>query len=98
VELVKQLTWAGHHVELYHYRRDRVEVDFVLEGPDGTIVAIEAKAGASVGAGDRKALIQLRDALGARFRAGVILHTGAETVPVGERLWALPVSALWSWS
>ncbi|HEV2997891.1 MAG TPA: hypothetical protein VGX16_02205 [Solirubrobacteraceae bacterium] len=33
--------------------------------------------------------------LGEKFRAGIILHTGAETLPIGERLWALPVSALW---
>jgi len=95
MEVVKQLSWAEHQADLYHYRRDRREVDLVLEGPDGAIVAIEAKAGASVGSGDRRALIHLRDALGAKFRAGVILHTGAETIPLGERLWALPISALW---
>ncbi|MFI4977897.1 MAG: ATP-binding protein [Solirubrobacterales bacterium] len=94
-EISKLLTWAEHQANPYHYRRERNEVDLVLEGPDGAIVAIEAKASASFGASDRRSLLQLRDALGERFRAGVILHTGAETVPIGERLWALPVSALW---
>jgi hypothetical protein len=95
-ELVKQLAWTERHADLYHYRRERQEVDFVLEARDGTVVAIEAKAGASLGAGDRRGLVQLRDALGDRFRAGVLMHTGADTVPLGERLWALPVSALWT--
>ena len=94
-EISKQLTWAEHQANPYHYRRERNEVDLVLESPDGAIVAIEAKASASFGTSDRRSLVQLRDALGERFRTGVILHTGAETVPIGERLWALPVSALW---
>ncbi len=95
-EIIKQLTWAERPVDLYHYRRDRREVDLVLEGHDGTVVAIEAKASASIGAGDRRALVDLRDALGDKFRVGLLLHTGAETVPLSERIWALPVSALWS--
>jgi len=94
-EVSKQLVWAEHQASLYHYRRDREEVDLVLERADGSIVAIEAKASASFGASDHKSLVRLRDALGEKFRAGVILHTGPETVPLGERLWALPVSALW---
>jgi len=95
MEIVKQLVWTERHVEAYHYRRDRREVDLVLEAHDGTVVAIEAKASASLGASDRQALVELRDTLGERFRAGVLIHTGAETVPLGERLWALPVSSLW---
>lgn len=96
MEIIKQLVWTERHIEAYHYRRDRREVDLVLEAHDGTVVAIEAKASASLGARDRRALVDLRDTLGERFKTGVLLHTGAETVPLGERLWALPVSSLWS--
>ena len=95
-EIVKQLVWAEHQVEIYHYRRDRREIDLVLEANDGTVVAIEAKASASLAGSDRRALVELRDTLGEKFRAGVLLHTGTETVPLGERIWGLPVSALWS--
>jgi predicted AAA+ superfamily ATPase len=95
-EFVKQLVWAEHQVEIYHYRRDRREIDLVLEANDGTVVAIEAKASASLAGSDRRALLELRDSLGEKFRAGVLLHTGTETVPLGERIWGLPVSALWS--
>ena len=97
-EIVKQLVWAEHQVELYHYRRERREIDLVLEANDGTVVAIEAKASASLAGSDRRALVELRDTLGEKFRAGVLLHTGTETVPLGERIWGLPVSALWSTS
>ena len=34
--------------------------------------------------------------LGDRFRAGVVIYTGADTIPFGERLWAVPVSGLWN--
>lgn len=37
----------------------------------------------------------LRDGLGARFTDGVVMHTGPHPLPLGERLWAVPVSALW---
>lgn len=31
-----------------------------------------------------------------RFAAGIVLYDGEDTVPVGERLWAVPLCALWS--
>jgi hypothetical protein len=35
------------------------------------------------------------DRLGERFAVGVVLYTGESALPVGDRLWAVPVSALW---
>lgn len=94
-EIVKHTTWCAHHVDVHHYRRDRREIDLILERRDGTIVAVEAKAGASLRSSDWRALQEMRNSLGDRFRSGIVLHTGPETVPLGDRLWALPVSALW---
>lgn len=96
MEIVKQLAWSASPTAAYHYRRERREVDLILERRDGSIVAIEAKAGATLDTADRRALTELRDATGDRFRAGVLLYTGAKTPPLGDRLWAMPVSALWS--
>ncbi|MGH2872086.1 MAG: hypothetical protein ACRDL5_06445, partial [Solirubrobacteraceae bacterium] len=45
---------------------------------------------------DYGGLRYLRDNLGTRFKAGVVLHTGADTLPFGDRLAAVPVSGLWS--
>lgn len=95
MELIKQLGWSDDPTTAHHYRRERREIDLILERRDGSIVAIEAKAGATLDAADRRALTELRDAVGERFRAGILLYTGAATTPLGDRLWAVPVSALW---
>jgi hypothetical protein len=41
-------------------------------------------------------LRHLRDQLGERFGAGIVVHTGPDTLPFGDRLWAVPISALWT--
>ena len=49
MELARQLTWCQERARLHHYRtKDKVEVDAILETPDGRVVAIEVKAGATV--------------------------------------------------
>ena len=48
MELAHQLTWCQERARLHHYRtKDKVEVDAILETPDGRVVAIEVKAGAT---------------------------------------------------
>lgn len=96
-EIIKQASWLDQRIELHHFRTaGGREVDILAEAHDGSIVGIEVKLGASPKASDFSGLARLRDRLGPRFRAGVVLNTGAETLPFGERLWALPVAALWS--
>lgn len=96
-ELRKQVSWWNPQVSLYHFRTAvGSEVDVVLEKADGTVAGVEVKAGSTVGAGDFSALIALRDRLGHRFAAGVVLHEGPQTIPFGDRLWLLPVSELWT--
>ncbi len=43
----------------------------------------------------RPQLSRLRDRLGQRFAAGVVLHTGARGSRLGDRLHAVPIAALW---
>jgi len=96
MELEKQRAWSGVHPELFHFRtQSGDEVDIVLEARDGTIVGVEVKAGASFGAGDLAGLRSLRALAGKRFRRGVLLHTGHESVSLGDHLVALPIGALW---
>jgi hypothetical protein len=73
----------------------RVEVDAVLETPDGRVVAVEVKAGATVRAEDLAGLRHLTRRLGSRLVAGYVLYTGQQTLPFGDRLRALPIDALW---
>lgn len=101
MELTKAITWSRVQPRLFHFRTAAgSEVDFVLEDRSGRCIGVEAKAGVSVGEKDFRGLRGLRDALGERFRAGVVLYGGSETVPFGRQLSAAPVSSLWTshWS
>lgn len=96
-ELAKQITWAGRDVRLHHFRTaGGREVDIVLEDKDGSIAGVELKLGSSPRQSDFSGLEHLRNRLGDRFKAGVVLNTGGDTLPFGERLWAVPVAALWT--
>jgi predicted AAA+ superfamily ATPase len=96
MELLKHLAVATTRGTLHHYRRDVHEVDVVIESRAGEIVAAEVKASASITAADQRELAALRDARGPSFRAGVLFYAGERTLPLGDRLWALPISALWA--
>ena len=95
-ELLKHASWAEQTVRLFHYQRDREDVDFIVENDAGEIAAVEVKAAATIDRRDRRWLERLRDARPDRFRAGIILHAGAQTTPLRDRLWAVPFSGLWA--
>lgn len=59
-------------------------------------MACEVKAGQDAGADDFRWLEYVRQRAGASFVAGVVLHAGQRVVPFGDRLWAAPISSLWS--
>lgn len=80
-----------------HHYRDQAgnEVDLVLERFNGDVVGIEVKASASPHPRDAAGLRLLRDRLGDRFRQGVLLHLGPTSIPIGDRISAVPLAALW---
>jgi hypothetical protein len=95
-ELRKQISWTDPQTTLHHFRTATgLEVDVILEQADGTVAAIEVKASATVGASDFAALLALRDQLGARFRAGIVLYLGDQIIPFGDHLWLVPLPMLW---
>lgn len=94
-ELRKQTSWTDSRTVLRHFRTaPGSEVDVIIEKPDGSIVAIEVKASATVAAPDFEAMGALRDKLGRQFRAGVVLYLGAQVEPFGDKLRVAPVPAL----
>ena len=97
-EVLKQASWSQSGVHVYHYRdREGHEVDIVIEDRrTGRIAAIEVKASNSPDSRSAKHLAYLRDRLGDRFTVGVLLHLGSQSLPIGDRLWARPISSLWS--
>jgi predicted AAA+ superfamily ATPase len=96
-EIAKLITWTDREVTVHHYRdKDQHEVDLVLERDDGAIVGIEVKASATVNEHDFGGLRRLARACGDRLKLGLVLYDGETSVPFGERLFAAPISTLWS--
>ncbi|WP_462325983.1 ATP-binding protein [Desulfoplanes sp.] len=95
-ELYKHCTVAEEDYLILYYRdHDKFEVDFVIENPRSEIVGVEVKASATVSTIDLRGLKRLRDIAGDTFLSGVLLYDGEETLPLGDRLWAAPLSTLW---
>lgn len=96
MELRKQASWSEIKPHLFHFRTPTgQEVDIVLEGASGQIVGVEVKAGASLSGSDFKGLTALREIAGRKFRRGVILYTGQETVAFDQDLIAYPLAGIW---
>jgi hypothetical protein len=95
-ELRKQASWLDEQVALGHWRTsDGAEVDLVAEFDDGQVVAFEVKANERATGPAFAGLQQLREALGSRFRAGVVLTTGRRTYTYTDRLHVMPIDRLW---
>jgi predicted AAA+ superfamily ATPase len=97
-EIIRHLGWSTTRARAYHYREHdgRREVDLLLESTQGQLVAIEVKSAATVVDSDFTSLRWFRDRRDGDFAIGVVLYTGERSINFGDRLWALPVSALWS--
>ncbi len=95
-EITKQASWADRPTSIAQYRdRDQREIDLVVErGRD--VVGIEVKATSTPLPQHARHLAYVRERLGDRFRGGVVLHTGAQRLPLGDRLVAVPIASLWA--
>lgn len=96
-ELLKQSTWSEVDASLFHFRdRAGPEVDVILETRDGQVAGIEVKATSTIRGEHFRWLRLLEQRLGDAFVAGVVLYLGPHALPFGDRMIALPVSALWA--
>lgn len=95
-ELRKHAATADGDYRLLYYRdHDQYEVDLVVEDAGGQLIGVEVKAAASIKQSDLKGLKRLASTTGDRFKLGVVLYDGTETMPLGDRLQAVPISTLW---
>lgn len=82
----------------YHLRTQggRQEVDLVFDLGRGQAIGLEFKAASVVDKADAKHLFTMRDDLGDRFLAGAVLHSGPGLFELGDRVYAIPLCAIWS--
>ncbi len=83
---------------LFHLRTGggRQEVDLLVDLGRGRMLAVEVKATAAPTRKHVRHLIWLRERLGDRFHAGVVLHTGPRAFELDAGIVATPIAALWS--
>lgn len=96
-ELVAQAGWSSSVEDVRHWRDTtrKLEVDAVMLHPDGTSIAVEVKAGADIRPDDLKGLRAfLADSRNAR--CGIVFYSGAMVLQLDEKIWAVPLSALWT--
>jgi predicted AAA+ superfamily ATPase len=96
-EVIKQTSWSDESYTLHHYRdKDQDEVDIIVEDERGAKVGIEVKASATVYSSDFKGMQKLLNICGDELKLGVVLYDGTKVVPFGDRLFAAPISCVWS--
>lgn len=97
-QLRAELSIAETRPRLYHLRQEqgRREIDLIAELGAERVIGIEVKADSAPGQPAASHLAWLRDELGDRFIAGVVLHTGKRSYTLGERISAAPICTLWA--
>ena len=83
-------------VRMYFYRtRSRMEVDLLLETPNG-ILAVEVKNRAQAFPEDARALREIKAPLGPAWLGGLVVYRGSRLHPLGEAdgIWAVPAHLL----
>jgi len=97
MEVIKQLSWSDIALKPYHFRTHKgLEVDIVLESRKKELYGIEVKTTSSVDKNDFKGLQYLRDLKPKQFQTGIVLYTGDQVIKFQDKLYAVPISVLWT--
>ena len=96
-EILKQASWSEAPVTTGHFRTAAGdEVDLVLERDDGQVIAFEIKSGSLIHGDDLRGLRFLRERLGSRLEAAIMLYTGAHSYTHDGWVTVLPLDRLWA--
>ena len=95
---LKKLARFADGRPIVHYLRTvtQYEVDFVLEAKGGDVVGIETNISKAIGPEDIKGLNYLSELAEEKFKFGLVLYCGNSLEQVAGKIWAVPMSALWS--
>jgi uncharacterized protein len=97
MELRKLASWHDEDLDFFHYRdRDDYEVDMVIEHGSNAVAGVEVKSGATIREQDFAGLRRLQRQLGKKLKCGILLYDGERVLPFGDRMIAVPITALWS--
>ncbi len=96
-QLAAQIDLSDRKYTLYQYRdREKREIDFLIEREDGSLLGIEVKAGSAINKNSFKNLIWFKENLAKEKPfSGIVLYTGEFSLSFGDKMWAVPISALW---
>ena len=97
-EIMKSISVLPGKFYVSHFnpvRGDGNETDFVIEKDNGETIAVEVKLDSSLNDNDFRNLELCRDTIGNKFKKGIVLYTGENLVPFGDKLWAVPINYIW---
>ena len=96
-ELRAQASWSPEPYEFSHYvDKDKYSVDVVIEkGQNHQTCGVEVTFSSTIRETMFRGLKRLKDACGKTFHCGVLLYDGAEVKSYGDKLFAVPIAALW---
>jgi uncharacterized protein len=93
-EIVKYVRSLQLNVRLFYYRtRSGMEIDFLLQTPEG-ILALEVKGRETVSGADVRPMKRIAKELGERWLGGLVLYRGREVYEIEKGYWAVPTYRL----
>ena len=96
-EVMRHATWMDTPTQFGHWRSlDGDEVDLIVERFDGSVMGIEVKAGVKIEKKDIRGLQTVKQRMGSSFVGGIIFHLGERAYQIEDKIFVLPVDALWS--
>lgn len=97
-QLRPEIALLADPATMHHLRTQggRQEIDLVFDVGRGRSVGIEFKAASAVDVSDTKHLLAFRDDVGSDFLAGAVVYAGRELFSLGDRVFAVPLCAVWT--